>query len=229
MKVIKNCYIIMVVMLIFTCSLNCVSAVNQSASPDQNGSITLAFNNSLSSQVTFSIYKIAEYDVETSKYASLFPFSNINFSVDTFQIATKYDSVRTKCLEIIETENVEPVQIQKGNQNGDVVFNNLSVGLYLIKQDKTLEKFNVESLLITTPLLSDNSLLYDGEVAPKYIGSVPLYPQQPPTESSKNPVVYIGTGDQYEILPIFMTFVISGLSLIILYFFIKNDRTRNSV
>lgn len=187
----------------------------------QVGSIELAFEDSQTSHISFSLYKIGDViDGSDVQYVPSKSFSNLTFDLNNITKAEDYEEIINQCLTLIDENNIHYVQKVKGNSSGNVFFDDLQLGLYLIKQDDEIESFQSECLIVSVPLNTGEGLVYDVVAKPKYGKDTET------TENPKEPVVHVTTSDDTNIESLVITLLVSGTFVCLLYFFIKHDKTR---
>lgn len=189
----------------------------------QVGSIELAFEDSQTSHISFSLYKIG--DVIDGSYVQYVPsasFSNLTFDLNSITKAKDYEEIINQCLTLIDNEKIDSTQTVKGNNEGNVIFNDLELGMYLIRQDDDIKSFQSECLIISVPLNTNEGLIYDVKAMPKY-GKDTDTPDNP-----QQPIIHVNTGDETRIEPIVITLLISGTFVVLIYLFIKHDKKSGS-
>ena len=214
-----------VILIVFSLLL-CISLSPSALAYDgdsQVGSIELAFEDSQTSHISFSLYKIG--DVIDGSYVQYVPsasFSNLTFDLNSITKAKDYEDIINQCLTLIDNHKIHSTQTVKGNREGNVIFNDLELGMYLIKQDDDMKSFQSECLVISVPLNAYDGFVYDVKALPKYGKDTDT-----PVDS-KRPIVHVNTGDETRIEPIVITLLISGTFVALIYLFIKHDKKSGS-
>lgn len=195
--------------------LMCMSFIHTiKANQNTLGSIELAFEDKKVSEISFSIYKIGDLiDESLIQYSPSSSFENLQSDLNHLSTASDCENTIKECLKIIEERQIHPTQTKKGQNNGNIKFDNLDLGLYLVKQDKTLNDFRTKPVLISVPLNMDSTLIYD-------VVAIPKYSNEPDTDE---PTIIIDTSDEQNILPYVIGLGVSGCVGIVLYIFMKKD------
>lgn len=120
--------------------------------------------------------KVSGAEIELIKVASakLDNNSNLSYELESNLSSCKIDLTNLEDEELLNKveECVDDNQVigQKNvtNVNGYVNFNNLDLGLYLVRQSNELENYSsIDSYLITIPTIIDNNWIYDLNSEPK--------------------------------------------------------------
>lgn len=111
-----------------------------------------------------TIYKIA--DVYSNEGRLSFKYTD-NFSSCKASLDDMTDENLTEDISKCVTEEFIGIS-EVTNQNGTVTFDDLSLGLYFIKQTSKVEGYsNIDSFLVHTPTTIENSWIYDIVATPK--------------------------------------------------------------
>lgn len=221
-NIIKKATAIMLAILLSVVYIADASAL-QAIDRETKGSIKLAFENTITKQCSFSIYKIGELKEETDAgYELSEDFKNLNTSLESLNTAEECKIVIESAISYIEDNNIEAIDTKSGDDEGNVKFEDLSLGLYLIKQDKKLSQFEAETILISVPTEEDSNYLYDVEALPKYSEDT-----KPTTPDSEKPTITVKTNDNSNILPLTITMIISIFAFIIVLCYIKSDSQKD--
>ena len=168
MKKIK--YLLLFVMILLTNS-NIVLANTNDNIIDFNklGTITITLkesNNNISIKgAELTIYKIASATSIDNNLEYIFNDNikkcNLDLSdISDNNLANKID----KCIENLELEDITKTT----NEEGIVIFDNLQLGLYLVKQTNNVEGYsNIDPFLVAIPTLENNIWIYNIEATPK--------------------------------------------------------------
>ena len=153
------------------------------------GSIELDFKGADISSTSFSLYKIAGWKNDMyDQFETLAKFSDLG-DLNSIKTSQDYEDVIKACMIIIDDNSIAADQIQKSNSSGIVRFDDLSLGLYVIIQNKSDTKYDVESLIISVPQDKE----FNVKAYPKYsfVDDVPDKPKPPDiTDTSDNTVIY---------------------------------------
>lgn len=165
MRVLKKLFL--VILLVFMVAIS--FSVDISAYGNDTGSIELIFNNEKASHISFSIYKIGDLkNGSTVQYVLSDLFRDLDVNLNEINTARDSEEIIAEGLALIEKKGILPEQTQYGNNQGNVVFNDLELGLYIIKQDNYPNGLKAESLLLSVPLNTDSGLIYNVKASPKY-------------------------------------------------------------
>lgn len=203
--------ILLVFMPLFIC-LNFLLAVK---AYDERGSIELNFHNEQVSQMSFSIYKIG--DLIEGSYVEFLPslsFKELKNDLNSLTTAKECETLIEECHAIIQENNLLPVQTQLGDENGNVKFNDLELGLYLVKQDESSEQFYVETSLISVPMNMTSSLEFNVVASPKY-STQPIYPNEDDVLGDEGSP--LDTSDHQNILPLAVSLLVSAFIAYIIF------------
>lgn len=188
----------------------------------QTGSIELAFEDSQTSHISFSLYKIGDViDGSYVQYVPSMSFSKLDFDLNNISTSKDYETIINQCLTLINKNNIHSLKTINGNSDGNVIFDDLEFGMYFIKQDEKVKGFESECLIVTVPFNTGDGLMYDVIAKPKYDKEVQ------PTDH-KQPIVHVNTSDDTDIVPVVVTLLISGCFVLLIYLFIKHDKKSGS-
>ena len=162
-----------VVFLIVACCASVTKA--ESYISDKNGSIQLTMQQSDSDGnvmtlpgISITLYKAG--DVEYDKGAVKFSFydelglaeTNLN-KVDT---ASGWQEASEKAADAIKTSELSGEE-KTSDQDGEIIFDNLTQGVYILVQSGNDEKIIIEPMLLTVPLMDSGEWIYDVNSYPK--------------------------------------------------------------
>lgn len=136
---------------------------------NKKGKITIALNESIDSTpiegAEITIYKVATATSENNNLVFKYIDSIKNCDGDLSNLSDI--SLTSKIDKCIENIDLTP-QINLTNELGIVEFNNLDLGLYLVKQTNKVEGYsNIDSFLVTIPKAIDNKWTYELNANPK--------------------------------------------------------------
>lgn len=136
---------------------------------NKKGKITIALNESIDSTpiegAEITIYKVATATSENNNLVFKYIDSIKNCDGDLSNLSDI--SLTSKIDKCIENIDLTP-QINLTNELGIVEFNNLDLGLYLVKQTNKVEGYsNIDSFLVTIPKAIDNKWTYEINANPK--------------------------------------------------------------
>ena len=136
---------------------------------NKKGKITIALNESIDSipieGAEITIYKVATATSENNNLVFKYIDSIKNCDGDLSNLSDI--SLTSKIDKCIENIDLTP-QINLTNELGIVEFNNLDLGLYLVKQTNKVEGYsNIDSFLVTIPKEIDNKWTYEINANPK--------------------------------------------------------------
>ena len=112
-----------------------------------------------------SLFHVANVSSQNKKLVYEFTedFTECDADLSDLTIETLIDDIK-QCI----TENIEPVQKQVTNEEGIAVFNDLELGLYLVKQtNKVLGYSEIDPFLINFPKEVENKWTYEIDAEPK--------------------------------------------------------------
>lgn len=112
-----------------------------------------------------SLYHVASVTSENNRLVYEFTddFTECDADLGDLTNETLTDDIK-QCI----TENVEAVQVKTTDENGVVVFNDLELGLYFVKQtNKVLGYSIIDPFLINLPKEEDNKWTYEIKAEPK--------------------------------------------------------------
>lgn len=158
----------------------------ESLQMDAKGSITVYFRDSSTKKAVpggeVTLYKVAtvQRDNANLSYVYVNGFENCGISLGNLTDSTLPGKLQSK---IQSTASKTTASI---DSNGRASFGNLSLGLYLLVQNKTADKYSpVKTFLVSVPMAKDGSWNYNIDATPKM--STSTYnkpPETPPTPST---------------------------------------------
>ena len=111
------------------------------------------------------VIKVGTVGINNNNLAySLIPeLSNCNISLSNILD----ESLKGKIVNCVNSNNYNG-RVETTDKSGNVKYNDLDLGLYLIRQNNILDGYSaIESYLITIPTLNDNLWVYDIDSVPK--------------------------------------------------------------
>lgn len=199
-------------------SLNFVHTVNAY----EYGSIELAFNNEYATNISFSIYKIGDcIDGSLVQYVPSSDFSNIMSDLKSLVTANDCENVIEESMNYIYENDIQPIDTKLADNDGNVLFEELDIGLYLITQDEYSDKFEAETFLVQMPMNIDSSMKYNIVAVPKYTDKTGVKNDDKETPDK---LVNVKTGDDQDITPYIVTLGISVITFLLIYVFMKSDK-----
>lgn len=144
-----------------------------------HGSISISMHSG-STQVgggTLTIYRVCEVVENNGDYS----FSPVGGFVDSGEsFADLNSSDLAKRLANYADYNDIAGEVKEIDENGNVSFADLELGLYLLVQETAAEGYNIATpFLVTVPRLLDGVYIYDVEASPK-VQLTPVTPPDPP-------------------------------------------------
>ncbi len=156
---------------------------------DAKGSITVYFRDSSSKKAVaggeITLYKVADVQRDNAdlSYTYVNGFENCGIRLDNLSDSTLPGQLQGKI-----SSNAEKTTVSIGS-DGRAVFGNLSLGLYLLLQNKTADNYSpVQAFLVTVPMSKDGTWCYDIDATPKMGTSTYHKPPETPPSSDKPPV-----------------------------------------
>lgn len=208
---------LVVVFSVFLC-VCFVSPIRAYNADGLSGMIELDFDNIRTRDISFAIYKVGNLvDGSLVQYELAEEFAGLNVDLNDLTTAKDCQRVISKCIDLIDDAEIKWVQCQSGNSEGNVVFDDLELGLYLIRQVNAVDDFKAEDTLISVPLNYDGNLVYD-------VVAIPKYSHQDIPDKPDNPVINVDTGDDKDVSPYVITLGISLVAMGLIYFFIRKDK-----
>lgn len=164
---------------------------------DQRGSIavTMTFRETAVPGGSLTLYKVGNVDAEDGDYFFTYTkeFSQCSIPVTELSSAKLSEALD----EIRKEKNLQGIMKQNIGENGQVVFSNLELGLYLVVQDKAASGYNtVNSFLVSIPSMEDGSYTYDIDASPKVeLEKTPVSEQTTPSSQKTSENNQPKTGD----------------------------------
>lgn len=148
--------------IMFFISTDKVSASNHLIDLNKKGTINVTLketNDKKIPNVEISIYHIKSVSIKDNKLVYTY---NENIQ-DCKEDLNDLPRVINKCI-----INIEPLQSKLTNNEGQVKFEDLDLGLYLVKQTNEIKGYSsIEEFLVNIPQDIDNKWIYDIEALPK--------------------------------------------------------------
>lgn len=169
----------------------------------RTGSISVTVKDSRTSEPVaggqITVYQVATVEATSTGYAYVYTddFDGCGYSFshiedDVAQLAKSYASYVTK-----KSITGDP---QTVDANGQVHFNDLQTGLYLVVQTERSGAYTVlDPFIVTIPMISDNEYVYDVDATPK-TGTV-MQPLPPGTNEQPSPSPGVPTPTPTSALP----------------------------
>lgn len=139
---------------------------------DATGSITIELCDSTTGDAivgaTMELYLVAAAETENADYWWSYTgeFTGCAYSLGDLTSKT----LPTALADYVSANDISPLDTAKSDEDGNIVFADLSVGLYLIVQTETADGYELLApFLVTVPLENeeDGSWIYDVEALPK--------------------------------------------------------------
>lgn len=163
----KRIKIILLSILIFY-STNIYALEGNTIDFNSKGSIEITLNEKTDNEkiegTEILLYKVA--DAKSENHNLMFEYidelKSCNASLNDLETKSKSEEIE-KCI----NENIKSLK-QITDINGTVKYNDLDLGLYLVKQNNIVEGFSkIDSFLVMTPKITDNKWIYDIKSTPK--------------------------------------------------------------
>ena len=159
--------------------------------------VSYIYNETAFSGIEVKLYKVASVSKDF-QFTLVENFKDTNLTLNGITSTNEWDQVRSTLENYIFTNNIAPLKVDLTNQNGQVAFNNLEVGLYLAAAENIFGEnvvYFLDSALITLPTLNKNNLWqYNVNIASK----VEAISTTPETEYK---VLKLWKGDKSESRP----------------------------
>lgn len=135
---------------------------------NSKGSIEITLNEKTDNEkiegAEILLYKVA--DAKSENHNLMFEYidelKSCNASLNDLETKSKSEEIE-KCI----NENIKSLK-QITDINGTVKYNDLDLGLYLVKQNNIVEGFSkIDSFLVMIPKITDNKWIYDIKSTPK--------------------------------------------------------------
>lgn len=142
--------------------------------------------------VRFALYRVA--DVSDAVELTLTPdFADLDIgNINDVEKASDWQEKADAARDYVQENAVEPVRTASTDSAGNVSFEGLSVGLYLLSGDTvSVGEYRytpVSALILLPTLMDDDTWNYHPDVEPKYSKEViekPSDPEEPPAESEE--------------------------------------------
>ena len=176
-------------LLAMLCAITTGAAAAEAPDLSRTGSITLdlSYQGEAVPGGTLTLYQVALGQMESqSDYTLVFTEAFAGCGIDLEDLSSPETA---QALSMWSQDNEIPGQKQEIDENGHVSFSDLAVGLYLLVQEDAAEGFDrLRPFLVTIPVTSADSLVYDVNAAPKVnLEPAPTEPTVPtePTEPTE--------------------------------------------
>ena len=201
-KIIK--YILSISMIFLICISNIKAT-------EHSGSITVQLEDFKTSyqDVTLGYYQIAYYDQE---YYLTEDFQNLNIDLENIQHASETENFIQMLKTYIDDHDLEAVS-QKTNEQGQLTFDDLTIGIYLIVPIESSRYGTIQSSLVEIPMQEDGKPIYDVKIYPKAepISTETQNDNDEPIESESQVDSKVKTGDEQ---PVMLYVLIAGVALV---------------
>lgn len=163
----KRIKIILLSILIFY-STNIYALENNTIDFNSKGSIEITLSEKTDNEkiegAEILLYKVA--DAKSENHNLVFEYvdelKSCNASLNDLETKSKSEDIE-KCI----NENINSLK-QITDVNGTVKYNDLDLGLYLVKQNNIVKGYSkIDSFLVMTPKITDNKWIYDIKSTPK--------------------------------------------------------------
>lgn len=131
--------------------------------PDQNG------KNVLYSNVNMKLYQVGTVSENSGKVIFQLDsrFENSGIGMETLTTANKWAAAAQTLAKMAGSSGVKSVEGTSGAQ-GEILYENLSQGLYLLVQNSAQDQLIISPSLLTVPMQEDGQWIYDEKVYPKF-------------------------------------------------------------
>lgn len=141
---------------VFPCSVHAAEAVN----PEEPCSLTLqyAYGEEVFSDLEISIFRAAEV-FEDGTYQLTGDFADYPVNIYGITSRTEWTSIASTLSAYAAADGIEPTQQQRTNENGQVSFESLQPGMYLVlavKIDTDEAVYTFESFMISLPSFDED-------------------------------------------------------------------------
>lgn len=201
-------------------ALPAAAAENEMPDPERIGSISITFTDPETKKPVTGDNRIALYKVADVKVENGFKFVYVDDFADAGEVPAAGEELNAdlaeKLSKIAKEKGLDPDYAeQKIDENGNVTFTDLKIGLYLAVQTykgSGNPAFTISPFLISIPnKSSDGKLVYDVDASPKVEVNKETTPTPPP-EKHKPPRKLPQTGQLWW--PV-MTLGIAGAALVV--------------
>lgn len=201
-KIIK--YILSISMIFLICISNIKAT-------EHSGSITVQLEDFKTSyqDVTLGYYQIAYYDQE---YYLTEDFQNLNIDLEDIQHASETENFIQMLKTYIDDHDLEAVS-QKTNEQGQLTFDDLTIGIYLIMPIESSHYGTIQSSLVEIPMQEDGKPIYDVKIYPKAepISTETENDNDESIESESQVDSKVKTGDEQAVM---LYVLIAGVALV---------------
>lgn len=182
-------YIVAIAILLLLCLpvTNVYALEEPDLSRSGSISITMTYQEEVVPGGSLTLYRVADVHLENDADFS-FRLTEEYSGCDVTLDRLLNSAAAEKLAEFTVTHEIagEKVQI---DEEGNVAFRNLQLGLYLLMQEEPAEGYEpVSPFLVSVPGKKDGSYIYDVDGSPKLaLEQAPTEPTQPPTEPDLPP------------------------------------------
>ena len=114
----------------------------ESGSIEITTTATNTSDNQAVSGVKLGIYKIAEADdTKEYGYSIASTFNELGISIEDIMNTETISTVASTCSQYVESNSLNPISVETSDSNGNLSFNGLEDGIYLIKQVNSTSDF----------------------------------------------------------------------------------------
>lgn len=115
--------------------------------------IEYAYGSETISDAEAKIYKVADFDKDF-KFNCTSKFKEYPVSINDLQTAAQWKYAAQTYASYVEADNIEPIEACYANKNGDLSFESLDAGLYLVVTDSVNKDnycYDIEPFLVVVP------------------------------------------------------------------------------
>lgn len=162
-------YLLISIILLSIANINVKANTTNNIDFNKLGTISLTLKENIEEKpitgANITIYQVATATTKDYNLSYIFNDNIKNCNLDLSDIsdnnlANKID----KCIESLELETITKTT----NEEGIAIFNNLELGLYLVKQTNNVYGYsNIDPFLVAIPTLENNMWIYDIKATPK--------------------------------------------------------------
>lgn len=162
-------YLLISIILLSIANINVKANTTNNIDFNKLGTISLTLKENIEEKpitgANITIYQVATATTKDYNLSYIFNDNIKNCNLDLSDIsdnnlANKID----KCIDSLELETITKTT----NEEGIAIFNNLELGLYLVKQTNNVYGYsNIDPFLVAIPTLENNMWIYDIKATPK--------------------------------------------------------------
>lgn len=136
--------------------------------PDRETALTIRYH---TENVTFRLYRVADVD-ETIEFIPVSPFDGYRIDIRRDMTASEWQTLADTLANYAAADNLPPMEVRLTDSDGEIRFNGLEAGLYLVVgqgYDVGEEIYTITPTLISLPnMQEDGWWQYDVEISPKW-------------------------------------------------------------